>query len=295
MLLLELGRYEEAAQQVALVSSGQPEARVRGMISWCHACLRYEMGDAEQALALYRSATDDLRYVGSTVYEGAALASMGALLAQSDDVAAATHTFDRAASLQTDPWMKAAYEVHRGHLDLAMSRAARATGDTASAARHASEARRRLRDADEVASSSVDVRFAVRMLERALATAGDPEAARLDASSPSPTAAVLQIGAEGKWFRAPSGARVELPRRRQLRRLIMALAKRRIEAPGEPLSVDALLRAVYPDERFAVSTSGAMRIYNGLARLRTLGLRSVLLSRGNGYLLDPAVVAEIES
>jgi hypothetical protein len=197
--------------------------------------------------------------------------------------------------MQTDPWMKAAYEVHRGHLDLAMSRASRTSGDTPSATRHASEARRRLRDAAAVASSSVDVRFAARMLERALAAAGHSEVATLDVSSPAQTAPVLQIGAEGKWFRAPSGPRVELPRRRQLRRLLVALARRRIEAPGEGLSVDALIRAVYPDERFAVAASGAMRIYNGLARLRTLGLRSVLLSRGNGYLLDPAVVAEVES
>ena len=52
--------------------------------------------------------------------------------------------------------------------------------------------------------------------------------------------------------------------------------------------MDALIACGWPGERI-VAKSGASRVYVALSTLRKLGLRDLLLSRDDGYLLDAQV------
>jgi tetratricopeptide (TPR) repeat protein len=97
----------------------------------------------------------------------------------------------------------------------------------------------------------------------------------------------LVIAADGSRFVAPKGKLVELGRRTPLIRVLRHLLERRLAAPGEPSAAEALLAAGWPGER-VLYEPGQVRVRNVLAQLRKLGLRSTIVTRGGGYLLDPA-------
>jgi predicted ATPase len=97
------------------------------------------------------------------------------------------------------------------------------------------------------------------------------------------------VGAEARWLMAPGGERISLARHGSLRRVLDALVERHLEAPGAALSAMALLDVGWPDERVQ-HDSGMLRVYSVVRRLRALGLGSALLTRDDGYLLDPACV-----
>lgn len=85
---------------------------------------------------------------------------------------------------------------------------------------------------------------------------------------------------------APDGPPLSLERRGALRRLMLALAVARRDAPGKALSWEALLAAGWPGENPAI-LAAKNRVYVAVAQLRTLGLRDVLLRDDAGYMLDP--------
>ncbi len=99
----------------------------------------------------------------------------------------------------------------------------------------------------------------------------------------------LVVGENGHRFRAP-GARAwtDLERRAPLRRVLLALARERRDAPGETLAVDQILAAGWPGERVGYAAA-ANRVYVALATLRKLGLRDVILTGEGGYLLSPTI------
>ncbi len=98
----------------------------------------------------------------------------------------------------------------------------------------------------------------------------------------------VNIGASGRWFLLPSGQRVSLERRRALRLILKALLDARVESSGRALTQPELLELGWPGEKVR-HDAGTLRVYNALSTLRKLGLRDVLLSRDDGYLLDPKV------
>ena len=111
------------------------------------------------------------------------------------------------------------------------------------------------------------------------------------ASSPvsaAPPPSSVSVGESGRWFDMPGAPRVSLQRRRALRLILKALLDRRLDAPGSALGQTELLEAGWPGERVK-HEAGTLRVYNALSTLRKLGLRSVLHSRDDGYLLDPKV------
>jgi hypothetical protein len=57
------------------------------------------------------------------------------------------------------------------------------------------------------------------------------------------------------------------------------------------LSAEALVGAGWPDERMR-HHAGLLRVYTAVRRLRKLGLAGVLVTRDDGYLLDPCVEFE---
>src|SRR5690606_1742568 len=98
----------------------------------------------------------------------------------------------------------------------------------------------------------------------------------------------LEIGGQGRWFRPPRGQRVELGRRHVLQKLLMRLVEMRRDAPGTLLTVEDALAAGWPGEVLA-RKAAANRVRVAVSTLRKLGLKRVLLTRGDGYLLDPEV------
>ncbi len=65
------------------------------------------------------------------------------------------------------------------------------------------------------------------------------------------------------------------------RRILFALATLRVEAPGEPLSMDEVVRAGWPGERIG-SEAAANRVRVALATLRKLGLRRAIVTGQGG-------------
>jgi hypothetical protein len=56
---------------------------------------------------------------------------------------------------------------------------------------------------------------------------------------------------------------------------------------------EALLAEGWPNER-VIATAGATRVRVAIATLRRLGLASVLVTRDDGYLLDPRTQVQVE-
>jgi hypothetical protein len=79
-----------------------------------------------------------------------------------------------------------------------------------------------------------------------------------------------------------------------VRRVLDALVRERLARPGHALSSDALLAAGWPEERIRYE-SGMLRVYTAVRRLRGMGLGDVLVTRDDGYLLDPSVSFERDS
>jgi hypothetical protein len=120
-----------------------------------------------------------------------------------------------------------------------------------------------------VASSS-DVRRALRLVERAGATPA------------------LRMARDGRRVELPDGSAFEFGRRTAPRRVLLALARARHERPGSALPADALIAAGWPGERMRPDAA-RQRLRTAIWTLRKLGLEPLLLTRDEGYLLDPVV------
>lgn len=105
----------------------------------------------------------------------------------------------------------------------------------------------------------------------------------LSRTSDGPSA--IQVADDGTWFTTDSG-RVDVARRGAVRRILAALTSARIGQPAKALSVDELFQIGWPGERIPYE-SQVRRVYTAIWTLRTLGLDGVLLTRDEGYLLDP--------
>jgi hypothetical protein len=126
------------------------------------------------------------------------------------------------------------------------------------------------------ARSNLDARFALRMLARALST----HEQRVH---------VLRVGPDAIWFALDDTAKIDLGRRGSLRRMLVAL----IEAHANRKAMDgpALSSAGWPNELILAEAAGT-RVRVAVATLRKLGLRDVLLTRDDGYRLDPELRVE---
>jgi predicted ATPase len=124
--------------------------------------------------------------------------------------------------------------------------------------------------------SNDDVRFALRV---ARATGRGTDPAKLEP---------LEVAPGGERFRMPGGSTVDLSSRAPLRRILLALAALRIDAPGEPMSLDDIVAAAWPGERIG-SRAAQNRVRVALATLRKVGLRGAIVTGRGGYLIDPAL------
>jgi len=285
-LAIEMGRIADARQYLEQALEASRETNNRFREASCEAYLAQvlvEEGNLVGARASCERAVRFFERIGEVWQKAMALALLGGIHSLLGDIDAARAALDRAEAdlLATgDRTFVQAVRANRGQLDLALARACDAAGDVAGATRHRAEAERRLVDIDERASD--DVRFAARLLRRALANAPGSEV-----DSPPPDEALVVSG-DGAWFRPPHGRRIELGARRNLRRVLRALTDRRVESPGQPMTAEQLLARGWPGERVLIEP-GLNRVRVAIATLRRLGLRTVLKNEGEGYLLDSAV------
>jgi hypothetical protein len=72
---------------------------------------------------------------------------------------------------------------------------------------------------------------------------------------------------------------------------VRALVDARLHSPGAGLSTERLVQAGWPGQRMAVE-SGANRVRVAMSTLRRMGLRELLVTRDDGYLLDPQITVK---
>jgi len=274
-------RAEELLERALSRLRDAGEAHYEAIYSGVCGDLSLEMGRHDVARRWYGQGA---RFLGripahrQTAVLHAAAASLEAT--DGDRVAAAAHLdlAERSARRSGNAVARIAVEVHRGVVELAL-----AGGDAALTARLRERARELAEGASpdaKVARVSLDVRFALRLLERALSSASRVTA--------PPT---LRLGPGAAWFAWGDAAPVDLSKRGPLRRLLVTLADRHARAPGRGLAVDALADGAWPGER-VLPTAAATRVRVAIATLRRLGLRAALVTREDGYLLDPSVQLE---
>ena len=270
--------YDGSLERFRAYGDGRYEGRYLGY----RASLDHESGASSAARAGYASAIEMLARFGVRHHEGLFHACLGALEAQDGHAREALGALERAENLlgaMEVPAFRSALEVHRGQLELLLAREAEAKGEIERSAYLLTAARRRWSDV-ELATSSEDVRFARRLLGRALER--HVPGRRADATTP----ASLVVGPEARWFRCGEGERVDLSRRGALRLMLLALVERRLARAGEASAWEAMLAAGWPGER-VLAAAAATRVRVAISTLRRLGLAGILLTRDDGYLLDP--------
>jgi predicted ATPase len=124
----------------------------------------------------------------------------------------------------------------------------------------------------------------------ASAIAGAREVGDAGASSSS-QARPWVIGPSARWVHPATGEPIDLARHGALRRVLDELVTRRLTEPGSASSALALLEAGWPGERIR-HESGMLRVYTVIRRIRALGFGEALVTRDDGYLLDPKMPIE---
>lgn len=278
LALQELGHFPEAEADLARATEVLLEhesLRFRRVFLGYLAQLRHESKRATEAERTYREAISELREARHVVYADLFRASLGALLAELGRITEAEALFDDTADEGAPVPTTLARRIHRGHVALHYARTARAAGTPFEA--HVERAKAALGLARE-ASSDDDVRFAERLLARAISAFDSGGSAQ----------EVLTIGKDVGSFRVGPRAPVDLRRKRATRLMLKALVEARVQRPGEPIVVDALVKATWPGERI-LPQAALSRVYVTVLMLRNLGLRTILVQRDGGYLLDPNV------
>ncbi len=257
-------RYERAI--AGLRAAGHRRGAANLQMDW--GTLFHEEGRVDEALARYREAAVLLREVGNRRVEGLALAYATSAEAELGRVDRAEAGYAAAEALLTaadDRMGLVAVRLQRAYFDLLTGRAT-AADDRIAAAR-------------QLPAQSADLRFCLRLIDRALRSR---EAER------------LRVGPGARWFEGPGAPRADLAGRDALRRILLRLADAHAARPGEPLSSADLLSSGWPDER-VLARAGANRVRVALSTLRKLGLRSALVSRPDGWMLDPALTVTREA
>jgi tetratricopeptide (TPR) repeat protein len=260
------------------------EAQARAQLGQClHAA-----GELTEARAQYGRALALCRDAGARGFEGlvhSCLASLEASARRPREARAAIDAASQPLGAARDAGFEQARSIARAHVDLC---AALGGADAKAAVAARATAGKLLQQVAEPAPSSperrlsIHARFLAARLAQALALPPGP----IDEHQTSPDDGALLVESDGRWFRVPGSQRVSLHRRRPIGRVLRALVDARLRAPGSTCPPEALLAYGWPGER-CDPRSGAARVYNALATLRKLGLRTALLSRDDGYLLDP--------
>lgn len=277
----------ESSRAFAYLDEGRDLSRRVGLPHWeamarsYLAMLRHDAGDLDAAEALYDESIEALDRIGVRRAEGITLLGRamlrierGRLDAAVDDLRDALSE-ERATSPDYEPLIAAALAIP-----------ASARGDLAARdhqLRFARECLRGSRFASVIdglqaaleGGTRLDGGIEARLLGRAVAAVARGRR--------------LRVAEDSSWFEL-DGQRVDLSRRKPLRRILAALVERHRGDRGAS-SVDALVRAGWPDEKLVGST-GATRLYTAVATLRKMGLEGVIERSGEGYAIADGVVVD---
>jgi predicted ATPase len=251
------------------------DVRRAAMMTGYRATAQHEEGDRQAACEAYAHAAEQLARCGNPRFEALFRACLGAARAELGQHAEARAAFASAEAAMghiVDATLRLVLELHRLHLEVAEQ------GRTSEALAHA----RALAEQSPVAASSDDVRFALRMLHRAIERVGHDAASTV----------ALRVALTSRWFELPGGRRTPLGRKKSLWLVLHALVDARLRGPGSVLSPESLVTAGWPGER-VLPSAGRQRVRVAITTLRNSGLREVLLSRDGGYLLDPIARVEL--
>lgn len=226
-----------------------------------------ELDQSIEARALLLQAAAAVDAVGAARYQALITGAQVAALALLGDTAAATAALAaaerRVAACPDEPALAATVAIHACHL--------RWSTDAAVVAQRVAEAR-----ALAERTPGDDPAWAARVVAR---RAGDRTA-------PGPQ---LRVALDGGEVRVPGAdAPIDLRRRAPLRRILLALVERRLQAPGEALTQDELVAAGWPGE-YISHGAASNRLHVALSTLRSLGLRPYLDSGEHGYRLAPGI------
>jgi tetratricopeptide (TPR) repeat protein len=108
--------------------------------------------------------------------------------------------------------------------------------------------------------------------------------ARIEKLRPIASEPRLRVARDGRRI-VVDARELDFGRRGPLRRILVELARHRIEGTKKPLAMSDLLALGWPHEKMRV-TSGAARVYMAVRRLRSLGLESLVCTSDEGYFLD---------
>ncbi len=116
-----------------------------------------------------------------------------------------------------------------------------------------------------------------------------PEAAPIAfAPRPRKVRRPLQVGEASRWFEVAGLPVVDLARRGPIRRILDALVERHIAGEEKAMDVNSVVAIGWPGENVPTE-AGATRVYTAIRTLRRMGLEGVLLTRDEGYLIDPKI------
>lgn len=291
---LEIGPPEsaraDAEEAVAMATDPNLAAEAKRTLAWAHIA----SGDPERALVVLDEALEAHARAGDVRGQADAFAASGL-----------AHTFlgrnDTGARK-----LALARAIHVGQKDVLrrrkvedMVRLVGAELDdpsyrdalTASAEHHAKRGQRWREAIDlallahvEAAEGKETEAEALRVRARAAATAAG---VAVPESPAQPPAKGWSIAAEARFAIAPDGTHHDLARHGPLRRVLESLVEARLARPGSAISADEVLLVGWPEEKMR-HDAGMLRVYSIIRRLRALGFAKELLTRDDGYLLDPA-------
>jgi predicted ATPase len=304
-VILEVGAAASAeallveALTIATAASLDDAADVQRSLGWARIALgdaAGALGPIEAALAFHRQQSNVRGEADALVARGLLRCLAGARPEGESDLenAYALHIMARDA-LRREKVREVATVV-----GLELPSESEAESETAFAAGSRAERSARLRATADAhhASGRLWRESVARFQLAALETADSPSPATSAATSAAilaapadakaSTRAAWLVGADARSLRHPDGEAIDLARHGALRQVLDALVTRRLAEPGVALSASALLAAGWPGERVR-HESGMLRVYSIIRRIRALGLAEALVTRDDGYLLDPHV------
>ncbi len=141
---------------------------------------------------------------------------------------------------------------------------------------------------EEAARLEAEARVALRLVGPAVSPRLPEYGANPEGARP------YRLGPQAESLTLPEGATHALTRHGALKRVLWALALRHRDRPGVPHALAELVEAGWPGEKMK-HEAASLRVYTTIRRLRKLGLESVLLTRDDGYLLDPTAEFVIDA
>jgi tetratricopeptide (TPR) repeat protein len=145
------------------------------------------------------------------------------------------------------------------------------------------------------------LRVALEVLEAAATGGALPEVASAATTASSEVRRALAFAGalralivedEGRHVVLPDGRAIDLSRRKNVRLVLCALARARRDAPGVVVSPETLLAAGWAGEKMRADAA-TKRLHTAIWTLRSVGFEALLVTEGEGYMLDPRVAISL--